>query len=164
MKLRLFLTLLLITLLVGCATQPNAPSTNPLVYLYPTNEKSVCVSPDYTGSVICKVMTYLKETPEQFNDQLLDASIIGLMTKLFSKQDLTNAISVTRQFVAATEGLTLTKLLGFLETKSEKDEYLKMLLSRKLGRLKIPQFMDLVFTPQDKAMIIYALDSQEAQL
>jgi hypothetical protein len=158
---KIFLVLVSILLLLGCA---GGTAQNPLTYLYPANEKSVCTAPEYQASVICKIMTQLGETPEQFNDQLLDVSIVGLMTKMWDKDQLKKAISLVRQFTAAEADLSMSKLLGFLQAKSEEDQYLKMMLSRKLDRLKIPQFWMLPFTPQDKAMVIYALDSQEAQL
>ena len=158
---KMLAVLVFAVLVIGCV---GGNTTNPINYLYPINEKSICTTPEYQTSIICKTMASIGQTPEQFNDMLLDASVIGLMTKMWDKEQLKAAFSVLRQFTASEATMTFEKLIGFMEKRADVDPYMKMLLSRKLGQLKVPQFYALPFSPQDKSMVIYALDSQEAQL
>jgi hypothetical protein len=146
--------------LFGCAT-----TQNPLDVIYLPPNKSVCdIDPLYKDSVICKITKYLGETPEQLNDQLLDASLVGMWSKMVDKKDLKKSISFVRQYIVGDPQLTMQKLINYLTEKAGADPYLAMMLSRKINRLNIPEYHNLVFTIVDRKMIMFALDSQDVQL
>lgn len=134
--------------------------------IYPAPVTSVCTQPEAQGSVICQIATYLKTTPEQLNDALLDASLVGIWTKLISATDLRAAVSKVRQYTAMTDNLTMDMLIRYITKESETDPALALLLSRRLKTLNVTQgALNLkIFKPFDKGLVVKALDSQTEQL
>lgn len=145
--------LLCVALLAGCAT---------FDVIYPPPTTSICVAnPD---AILCRALAYLKLTPEQANDMLLDASLVPIISKVVKAEELKQAVWKVKRFVIENE-ISLNGVIKYVVKESEIDPALALLLSRRLVKFQnIPELGDLVFDPVSREMLIEHLINQEEQL
>lgn len=136
----------------GCAT------------IYPPPPAPVCAAPEAAGSVICEIARRLSTTPEQLDQMFLDASLVGIGTKLVRAADLRRAVERARSWVAEKHILTVDGLVKYLVAESEVDPALALLVSRRLGVINLPDLGLAPLTAYDIALVLKGLDHQLAQL
>ena len=148
-----FITLLAVAaLLTGCAT------------MYPTPTVPLCGKPEAVGSVICAIGAKIGTTPEQMDTMLLDASLIGITTKVTTGAELEAAVAKVQKYVDQTPTLSINLVIGYLVKEAKIDPALALLLSRRLVFLQVPTFDVKTLTPFDIALIKGHLENQMEQL
>lgn len=151
-----FITLLLFGLLLsGCSF---------LNQVYPPPAVSVCSKAEAAGSIICATAAKLNMTPEQIDAAFLDASLVGIGTKVIKAEDLRNAVTKTRKWVVEKNVLTIDGLVKYLVKESEVDPALALLLSRRLGLINLPDLGVQPLTAYDIQLVISSIDHQLEQL
>ncbi len=149
---RLIAILMVIGLTVGCAG------------MYPAPEAPVCGKPEATGSVICAIGAKIGQTPEQMNDMLLDASLIGIGTKVTTGPKLKEAVVKVQKWVTERQILTIKGIVAYLVSESQIDPALALLLSRRLVFLQVPGLETQTLTPFDRGLVDKHLANQLEQL
>ena len=148
-----FLALLAIAaLLIGCAT------------LYPTPTAPLCGKPEAAGSVICAIGAKIGTTPEQMDTMLLDASLIGITTKVTTGTELKAAVAKVQKYVDQTPTLSVNIIIGYLVREAQLDPALALLLSRRLVFLQVPVLDVKALTPFDVGLVKAHLAHQMNQL
>jgi hypothetical protein len=148
-----FTVLLAMAVAVGCTT------------LYPPAPPGQGVCDQNPEAVLCKAFVYLKITPEQANDMLLDASLISIWQKWMQAADLRKAIDKVELFFNDNPTLSLNTLIKYVVQQSNVDPALALLMSRRLANFQnIPQLSDLVLDPVSRGMITKHFANQREQL
>lgn len=140
-----------ILLLAGCAS------------IYQPPAAPVCASPLAQGSVICAIAARLGTTPEQIDAMFLDASLVGIGTKVIKAEDLRKAVLETKLWVDQHE-FTVDALIKYLVKQAEVDPSLALLLSRRLGMINLPDLGQVQVTAYDKGLVLAGLNHQLEQL
>lgn len=149
-----YIALIMCLVFAGCATlyPPELPEQNPC---------TVAVEP---VPVLCKVFAYLQITPAQANDMLLDASLVGIWSKVTKAPEIQAAIDKVEMFLNNNE-VGLNGLIKYVVKEAEIDPALALLLSRRLSRFQnIPELGDLVLDTTSRAMVFDHLQNQKEQL
>ena len=149
---RTFIMMAVAALLTGCAT------------MYPTPTAPLCGKPEAAGSVICAIGAKIGTTPEQMDTMLLDASLIGIGTKVTTGAELEKAIAKVQKYVNDTPTLSINLVIGYLVKEAKIDPALALLLSRRLVFLQVPVLDVKTLTPFDIALIKGHLENQMEQL
>jgi hypothetical protein len=149
---RLIALLAIILIMTGCAT------------LYPTPPAPLCAKPEAAGSVFCAIGVKIGITPEQMNDMLLDASLIGIGTKVTTGAELKLAVGKVQKYVTSTPTLSVNLIIGYLVKEAKIDPALALLLSRRLVFLQVPGLEMQALTPFDKGLVEKHLANQLEQL
>lgn len=124
----------------------------------------VCASLDATGSVICAIAEKIGSSPEQMNDMLLDASLIGIGTKITTGAELEAAVGKVQAYVTEKKILTVSGIIKYLVEEAKIDPALALLLSRRLVFLQVPGLDQKTLTPFDIKLIEKHLANQVEQL
>lgn len=138
-------------LLAGCASVYQPPAA------------PVCAAPAAAGSVICAIAARLNTTPEQLDAMFLDASLVGIGTKIIKAEDLRTAVLSTKRWVEKNE-FTVDALVKHLVKQAEVDPALALLLSRRLGMINLPDLGQVQVTPYDRGLVLDGLNHQLEQL
>ena len=149
---RTLILLAVAALLTGCAT------------MYPTPTAPLCGKPEAVGSVICAIGAKIGTTPEQMDTMLLDASLIGIGTKVTTGAELEKAIGKVQKYVNDTPTLSINLVIGYLVKEAKIDPALALLLSRRLVFLQVPTLDVKTLTPFDVSLIKGHLENQMEQL
>ena len=149
---KLIAILLVVGLLAGCAG------------MYPAPEAPVCGTPEATSSVICAIGAKIGQTPEQMNDMLLDASLIGIGTKVTTGPQLKDAVIKVQKWVTDKQILTVKGIVAYLVSEAKIDPALALLLSRRLVFLQVPGLETQTLTPFDRGLVDKHLANQLEQL
>jgi hypothetical protein len=144
--------LMVVGLMTGCAG------------MYPAPEAPVCGTPESNGSVICAIGAKIGQTPEQMNDMLLDASLIGIGTKVTTGQQLKDAVIKVQKWVTERQILTIKGIITYLVSEAKIDPALALLLSRRLVFLQVPGLETQTLTPFDRVLVEKHLANQLEQL
>lgn len=145
--------MIIVGLIVGCAT------------LYPPAPTGQGVCDKNPEAVLCKAFVYLKTTPEQANDMLLDASLVSIWQKWMKADGLRKAVGKVELFFNENPTLSLNTLIKYVVHQSNVDPALALLLSRRLANFQnIPHISDLVLDPVSRGMITQHLANQREQL
>ena len=147
------IALLAIAVLIsGCAT------------LYPPPIAPLCGRPEAAGSVLCAIGAKIGTTPEQMDTMLLDASLIGIGTKVTTGAELKSAVAKVQKYVADTPTLSVNLVITYLVKEAKIDPALALLLSRRLVFLQVPGLEVQTLTPFDVGLIKGHLANQMEQL
>lgn len=149
---RIIALLAIVALMTGCAT------------MYPPPPAPVCAQPDATGSVLCAIGLKINTTPEQMDTMLLDASLIGIGTKVTTGAELEKAIGKVQKYVNDTPTLSVNLIVKYLVKEAQIDPALALLLSRRLVFLQVPQLDLKTLTPFDVQLVKKHLVNQMEQL
>ena len=149
---RIIALLAIAGMMAGCAT------------MYPTPTAPLCGKPEATGSVLCAIGAKIGTTPEQMDIMLLDASLIGIGTKVTTGTELRAAIGKVQKYVTDTPTLSINLIIGYLVKEAKIDPALALLLSRRLVFLQVPTLDIKTLTPFDIALIKGHLENQMEQL
>ena len=144
--------LAMVALITGCAT------------MYPPPTAPLCGKPEAALSVICEIGAKIGTTPEQMDTMLLDASLIGIGTKVTTGAELRAAIGKVQKYVNDTPTLSVNLIIGYLVKEAKIDPALALLLSRRLVFLQVPILDVKTLTPFDVALIKGHLAHQMEQL
>lgn len=148
-----FILTVVLAMIIGCTT------------LYPPVPPGQGICDKNPEAVLCKAFAYLKITPEQANDMLLDASLISIWQKWMKKDDLIKAVDKVELFFNDNPTLSLNTLIKYVVQQSNIDPALALLLSRRLANFQnIPQISDMVLDPVSRGMITKHLANQKEQL
>lgn len=124
----------------------------------------VCSQAEASDSVICATATKLNLTTEQIDAMFLDASLVGISTKVFSAADLRKVLQDARKWVTEREILNIEGLTRYLVMRAEVDPAMALLLSRRLGMISLPILNMTPLTPYDINMVLAGIDHQLEQL
>lgn len=149
---RFIALLAMAALIAGCAT------------MYPTPTAPLCDKPEAAGSVLCAIGAKIGTAPEQMDTLLLDASLIGIATKVTTGDELRNAIGKVQKYVTDTPTLSINLIIGYLVKEAKIDPALALLLSRRLVFLQVPVLDIQTLTPFDVALVKVHLEHQMEQL
>jgi hypothetical protein len=103
-------------------------------------------------------------TPEQMDTMLLDASLIGITTKVTTGDELKAAVGKVQKYVTDTPALSINLIIGYLVKEAKIDPALALLLSRRLVFLQVPVLDVKTLTPFDVGLIKGHLANQLEQL
>ena len=143
---------LMLAMVAGCAS------------LYPAPTAPVCGMPEAAGSVICAIGAKIGQTPEQMNDMLLDASLIGIGTKVTTGQQMKDAVAKVQKWVTDRQILTVKGIILYLVEEAKIDPALALLLSRRLVFLQVPGLETQALTAFDRSLVDKHLANQMEQL
>ena len=132
--------------------------------MYPTPTAPLCGKPEAANSVICAIGAKIGTTPEQMDSLLLDASLIGITTKVTTGAELEKAVAKVQKYVADTPTLNINLIIGYLVKEAKIDPALALLLSRRLVFLQVPVLDVKTLTPFDIALVKAHLENQMEQL
>ena len=149
---RLFALLIVAVLVAGCAT------------MYPTPTDPLCGKPEAAGSVLCAIGARINTTPEQMDTMLLDASLVGIGTKVTTGAEMKAAVAKVQKYVNDTPVLSVNLVIGYLVKEAKIDPALALLLSRRLVFLQVPVLDAKTLTPFDVSLIKGHLAHQLEQL
>ena len=149
---RIIILLAMVALVAGCAT------------MYPTPTAPLCGKPEAAGSVLCAIGAKIGTTPEQMDTMLLDASLIGITTKVTTGDELKAAVGKVQKYVTDTPALSINLIIGYLVKEAKIDPALALLLSRRLVFLQVPVLDVKTLTPFDVGLIKGHLANQLEQL
>ena len=147
-----FIALLAMVALIGCAT------------IYPEPIEPLCAKPEAAGSVICAIGAKIGTAPEQMDTMLLDASLVGIATKVTTGAELRSAIGKVQKYVNDTPTLSVNLIIGYLVKEAKIDPALALLLSRRLVFLQVPVLDIKTLTPFDIQLVKSHLEHQMSQL
>ena len=149
---KLFIFILILIFTASCASVYQRPAV------------PVCSKSEAAGSVICAIGAKIGTTPEQMNDLLLDASLIGIGTKVTTGAEMKAAVAKVQKYVAEKPSLSAKLIISYLVTEAKIDPALALLLSRRLVFLQVPGLETQTLTPFDVGLVKAHLDSQMEQL
>ena len=146
------IAVLMMAMVAGCAS------------MYPTHTAPVCGIPEASGSVICAIGAKIGQTPEQMNDMLLDASLIGIGTKVTTGQQMKDAVAKVQKWVTEKQILSIQGIVAYLVSEAKIDPALSLLLSRRLVFIQVPGLETQALTPFDRGLVDKHLANQMEQL
>lgn len=149
---RVIALLAMVALVAGCAT------------VYPTPTAPLCAKPEAVDSVLCAIGAKIGTTPEQMDTMLLDASLIGIGTKVTTGAELKAAVGKVQKYVNDTPAMSINLVIGYLVKEAKIDPALALLLSRRLVFLQVPTLDIKTLTPFDVSLIKGHLANQMEQL
>ena len=149
---KIFVLLAIVAFITGCAT------------MYPTPTAPLCGKLEAAGSVLCAIGSKIGTTPEQMDTMLLDASLIGIGTKVTTGSEMKAAVAKVQKYVNDTSTLSINLVIGYLVKEAKIDPALALLLSRRLVFLQVPVLDIKTLTPFDVSLIKGHLENQMEQL
>jgi hypothetical protein len=131
---------------------------------YQKPAEPICSKQEYGDSVICAIGAKIGTTPEQMDTMLLDASLVGIATKVTTGTELKAAVAKVQKYVNDTPVLSINLVIGYLVKEAQVDPALALLLSRRLVFLQVPTLDIKTLTPIDVSLIKRHLENQMEQL
>ncbi|MCU0589846.1 MAG: hypothetical protein MUC33_01280 [Desulfobacterales bacterium] len=133
--------------------------------IYKPPETPVCLKPEYAGSVICAIGAKLQLQPEQMHEIIIDATLLGLGTKIVDGPALRKTSAELRKWVVEKDILTMESLYKEVMDKAKLNPAFLLLLQRRLPDLAaVPVLNIKPFLPIDKAMVTWELDQLDSYL
>ena len=140
-------------LLIGCDTVYKPPVT------------PICLKAEYSQSVICEIGNYLKIQPEQMNDIIIDAALLGIGTKIVDGPALKKSTAKIRVWVVERDILTMDGVVKYVMSEADINPAFALLLKRRLPDFAgVPGLSIKPLQPIDKSMIIWELDQLDSYL
>ena len=134
-------------------------------YVYKPPVAPVCLQPAYSESVICALGKYLKVEPEQMHDIIIDATLLGLGTKIVDGPALRKSTAKIRTYVIDKDLLTMEGLVKYVMAEADINPAFALLLQRRLPDFGgVPQLSTLALKPIDITMIKWELDQVDEYL
>lgn len=125
----------------------------------------ICLKPEYAGSVICEIGAYLKFQPEQMNDVIIDATLLGLGTKIVDGPALRKSSAKVRKWVVEKDILSMEGLVKYVMSEADLNPAFALLLKRRLPDFGgVPGLSIKPLKPIDKAMVVWELDQLDDYL
>lgn len=133
--------------------------------VYKPPETPVCLKPEYSGSVICAIGAKLQLQPEQIHEIIIDATLLGLGTKIVDGPALRKTSAELRKWVVERDILTMEALYKEVMGKAKLNPAFLLLLQRRLPDFAaVPVLNVKPFLPIDKAMVVWELDQLDSYL
>jgi len=134
-------------------------------YVYKPPVAPVCLQPAYAESVICAIGKYLKVEPEQMHDVIIDATLLGIGTKIVDGPALRKSTAKIRKYVIEKDLLTMNGLVAYIMAEADINPAFALLLKRRLPDFAgVPQLSTLALKPIDITMIKWELDQVDEYL
>lgn len=147
----LFVSLVLVFLLTGCATFDK---------MYNKPKNLMCDQIEAKDSIICLKARQIGVEPEQMDALLLDATAIAVIIEPENKLRIAKFIDAIEEILTKTPLITFASLIGFVEEEKEKSELIAQIVARRLDWLKVDEYINAF----DMNLILAHLEHQKSQL